>query len=64
MKTKSVCGETVHEVDVNFAENQRGRHIFGGLVFSENNVFRPKNEPAPSRERLRWRVAGRIVSAL
>jgi len=28
-------GVTVHGVAVNFAENQGVRHIFGGLVFSQ-----------------------------
>jgi len=38
----------VHGVDIDVAENQGVRHIFGGLVFAENNVFRPKNEPDPT----------------
>jgi len=38
---------TVHRVDVNFAENQGVRHIFGGHLFSGSNVIRPKNEPDP-----------------
>jgi len=36
-----------HGADVDFAEKQGARHIFSGLVFSDRNVFRPKDEPDP-----------------